>query len=200
MTEAAASAPARGHIGPGCLVLVVGPSGAGKDTLIDGARRLLAGRADLVFPARFITRPPHPAEAHVALDEAAFERARGEGRFALAWEAHGLHYGVPATITGPLRAGGTVVVNVSRAVVASARATYANVGVVLVTAAPDILAARIAARGREGAEAGQARTVRQVTHFAPEDADVVIDNGADRESAIAAMGAAILGLSATRAA
>jgi ribose 1,5-bisphosphokinase len=144
------------RVGPGLLVLVVGPSGAGKDTLMDGARRELAGRADVVFPARLITRAPHESEAFVSVSEEAFAAQHAAGRFALAWQAHGLSYGVPVLIDDALRAGVTVVLNVSRMVIAAARARYARVCVVLVDAPPEELARRIAGRGRETQEdAGQ---------------------------------------------
>ena len=54
----------------GILFFVVGPSGAGKDALIEGARHL-ADR--FCFARRVITRPAgSPGENHEALDEAAF--------------------------------------------------------------------------------------------------------------------------------
>ena len=79
-------------LSPGRLVLVVGPSGAGKDSLLREAARILAADRHIVFPRRVITRPSHDAtEAHDSLSVADFLEAQAEGRFALSWEAHGLH-------------------------------------------------------------------------------------------------------------
>jgi ribose 1,5-bisphosphokinase len=139
---------AAGRIGPGRLVLVVGPSGAGKDTLIDAARAACRTSLDIVFPRRVITRPSSAAEDHDTLAEQAFDQAATEGAFAIWWEAHGLRYGIPRAIDAELQAGRTVVCNVSRTVVRAARERYAHVAVVLVTAPPDVLAARLAGRGR----------------------------------------------------
>jgi ribose 1,5-bisphosphokinase len=130
------------------LVLVVGPSGAGKDTLIALARESFAHDPNIEFPRRIVTRAPCAAEDHESVSEAAFERARSEGAFAFSWEAHGLRYALPIAIDADIRAGRTVVCNVSRALVQSLRERYAGVIVVLVTAPRELLAARLAGRAR----------------------------------------------------
>ena len=178
-------------IGPGRLVLVVGPSGAGKDTLLDRARLLLCGDPSLIFPARSVTRPAHRAEDNVELSEAAFAADRDRGAFALHWRAHGLAYGVPATIDEAIRAGSTVVLNVSRSVVAAARARYANTLVVLVDAPPSLRAERLAARGREEAEAIPSRLESEARNDFDLRPDVTIVNDGGVEAGAASLAAAI---------
>src|SRR4051812_14926204 len=111
-------------IGPGRLILIVGPSGAGKDTLIDIARRHLAGDARVKFPRRVVTRPPSQFEDNIALTPAEFDAALGRGGFALHWQAHGHVYGVPKEINDDIRSGDTVAVNASRTIIADARRRY----------------------------------------------------------------------------
>ena len=97
------------------LVLVVGPSGAGKDTLLDAARRKLAGDTRFRFVRRVITRPANAGgEDHDPVTEAEFATRH----FALQWQAHGLRYGIPADIADDLASGRVVIANVSRAVIA----------------------------------------------------------------------------------
>lgn len=145
----------------GRLVLVVGPSGAGKDSVLEGARRALSGQARFAFPRRIITRQSDPgSEEHFTLSEAAFARQREAGAFFLHWEAHGLHYALPGAIADALAGGRTVVANVSRAVVEEARRRHPATTVVVVTAPPEVLAGRLLARGREEAAAVQGRLAR----------------------------------------
>jgi ribose 1,5-bisphosphokinase len=135
-------------IGPGRLVLVVGPSGAGKDTLIARARAVCRDDATVVFPARVVTRPPSTFEDNEFISPSAFEQAAGNGAFAFWWNAHGHMYGIPIAIDSDIEAGRTVVCNVSRTVVDAVRKRYANVVTVLVTAPREVLGVRLAARGR----------------------------------------------------
>ncbi len=165
----------------GCLVLVVGPSGAGKDTLIRLARAALDGDPRYVFPRRLVTRPPSPDEDNDQIDEAAFAAACAAGRFTLHWRAHGLGYALPAE-AGRLAAEGRVVVcNVSRRVVAQARDACPRVSVVEVTAPPETLMQRLAARGRAADGDLAARLARAV----PVEADLRILNTGAPEAAAA---------------
>ena len=130
------------------LVLVVGPSGAGKDTVLGLAQSALAGDSGFRFVRRVITRAADAGnENHEAVSEADFANRA----FALRWQAHGLHYGIPMDITGDLARGVVVVANVSRKVIGEAAAKF-PVRVIQITAAPEILAQRLTARGRESAD------------------------------------------------
>ena len=92
MTDTAAISEVRtAKIGPGRLVLVVGPSGAGKDTLIDLARAACAGEDSVVFARRVVTREASGSEDNEQVTPDAFRQARARGAFAVHWEAHGLH-------------------------------------------------------------------------------------------------------------
>jgi len=171
-------------IGPGRLIVVVGPSGAGKDTMIAGARAALSGNPTVVFPRRVITRAANAAEEHDTLDEAAFDRAAAAGAFAFWWAAHGLKYGIPSAIDDALRAGKTVICNTSRAIVPDLRARYARLDVVLVTAPPAVLAARLAGRARASDQSLDERLKRSA-EFVDFRADHVIDTTGAPQEAVA---------------
>lgn len=142
--------------GAGTLVLVVGPSGSGKDTLIDYARRALPDER-VVFCRRVVTRPSSRHEVHDEVSEEDYARAVAGGAFALHWRAHGLGYGLPAEIDDELAAGRVVVANVSRSIVAAARLRYRRVLIVLLDVGPDVLRYRLAARAREAGAAQESR-------------------------------------------
>ena len=153
---------------PGHLVLVVGPSGAGKDAVMTGARAALRPADNVFFPRRFITRLSNPeTEDHVSMTEMEFVLAVAEGAFALWWRAHGNSYGIGRFIESHLDSGATVVINCSRASVADACNRFPNVTVVEITAPEDVLVSRIAARGRETAEQARDRVKRKVPEYPP---------------------------------
>jgi phosphonate metabolism protein PhnN/1,5-bisphosphokinase (PRPP-forming) len=134
------------------LVLVVGPSGAGKDTLLDAVRERLAGHEGVRFARREITRSPTPGgEEHIPVEPDAFRLRRDSGYYALSWEAHGLSYGIASDILADIARGVVVVASVSRAVLPEAARRF-EVRVIEITAPPEILANRLASRGREGAD------------------------------------------------
>ncbi|WP_078057782.1 phosphonate metabolism protein/1,5-bisphosphokinase (PRPP-forming) PhnN [Rhizobium rhizosphaerae] len=164
----------------GRLIVVVGPSGAGKDTLIDHARARLAEEAapavDFDVVRRVITRPVEAGgEAHHATDKTEFARMRDEGRFCVAWEAHGLAYGIPRETCRAVAEGGIRLVNGSRHALPHFRAVFPRMETVLITASPAVLAERLAARGRETVAEIHARLARRVEDR-PEDYDLVIVN------------------------
>jgi len=135
-------------IGPGRLILVVGPSGAGKDTLLGLARAACADDGSIVFPRRAVTREASSFEDNEQLSLDAFRQARGQGDFAVDWEAHGHCYALSRAIDDDIRARRTVVANVSRTVIEALRRAYTDVVVILITAPAEILAERLAARAR----------------------------------------------------
>jgi ribose 1,5-bisphosphokinase len=150
--------PAVNGFGAEMLVLVVGPSGAGKDTLLDAARSVLDGDKRFHFARRVITRPAGAGgEAHEAVTREEFIARR----FALHWHAHGIDYGIPVEIERDLEAGRIVVASVSRGVIAEAASRY-PVRVIEVTAPPAMLAERLAARSREDAADIARRLARDV--------------------------------------
>ena len=159
-------------MGPGKLVLVIGPSGAGKDTLLDLARAACADDPSIVFARRVVTREASSAEDNEQMSPAAFCEAKARGAFAIDWEAHGHAYGLPRSIEDDIRAGRTVVANVSRTVVAALRHAYANVGVVLITAPSDVLAERLAMRQR-GSDGNIAERLARAVEDAEPDATIV---------------------------
>jgi len=160
----------------GIFVCVVGPSGAGKDTLLRLAKSKLAGEPGFSFPRRHVTRPPSECEDHLVLSEADYAVALRAGLFALAWRAHGLGYGIGCEVLPALAAGHVVPCNVSREAIIAAKMSFPRIATVLVTAPVDVLAARLNARGREtvadiGGRLARNREVAET--FA---ADFVIDN------------------------
>lgn len=189
--QASGAVQAEQPIGPGLLVLVVGPSGAGKDTLIGLAQARCAERADVVFPARTVTREASQHESNRSVTPDAFALEAEAGAFALWWYAHGHGYGIPKAIDDELRAGRSVVVNVSRGVIRDARERYANVKVVHVTAPADVLAERLAARNRPSDGSLAARLGRAADEKDSQP-DVVIQNVGKAETGAARLLAVIL--------
>ncbi len=137
------------------IFAVVGPSGAGKDTLLAGA---LAARPDLRRVRRVITRPTEAGgEDFESVTEDEFQRRAAHRDFALTWQAHGLHYGIPHNqISGPT----DVVFNGSRAALPAAMRVFPDLRVILITAPDATLAARLFGRGREAAPDIAARLSR----------------------------------------
>lgn len=173
------------------ICAVVGPSGAGKDTLIAGA---VAARPTLHWARRVITRPAEAGgEAHQAVTDAEFDAARARGAFALDWTAHGLRYAIPkAEVEGRAE----VIFNGSRAALAAARVAFPGLRVIVVTAPEAVLAARLAGRGREGADAIAGRLTRAAFSLPAGIAAAEVMNDGTVEDGVARLLAALQPVSA----
>lgn len=167
----------------GTFVAVVGPSGVGKDSLIGFARERLEASGRVVFVRRVVTREADGgSEDHDSMDVAAFAAAERDGAFALNWDAHGLRYGLPSGLEDDLAAGRVVVANLSRGVIPALIERYRDAVVVSVTADRDVIARRLASRGRETADSIQRRLERSVDLKLPA-STVRIDNSGALEAA-----------------
>lgn len=171
---------------PGRLYAVVGPSGAGKDTLMRLAARQ---RPDLHLVRRVITRSEMAGgEDFEGVTQAEFDARRTRGDFALAWKAHGLSYGIPASVEPVLAAGGDAMFNGSRAALAEAQAVFPGLVVLHITARREVLAERLAARGREAADDVAERLARAAMPLPGGLRHVIeIDNSGDVASGVQAL-------------
>lgn len=144
----------------GRLIYLMGPSGAGKDSLLQAAARPLAERGAHIV-RRVITRSAEAVgEDAEAVTPAAFAEREAEGAFAMSWRANGLCYGIPRQIDAWLAQGQAVLVNGSRGYLAEARRRYPDLLAVLLKVEPQVLRQRLLARGRESLEEIEARLAR----------------------------------------
>jgi ribose 1,5-bisphosphokinase len=131
----------------GRLIAVVGPSGVGKDSVMMGIRAAMPG---LHSVRRVITRTPElSGEDYDAVTVAQFDDLVSDGAFAVHWGAHGLYYGIPTTVRYQLNNGTDCLVNFSRKALAEAATLFPKFMALNITAMPETIAQRLAARGRE---------------------------------------------------
>ncbi|WP_445500280.1 phosphonate metabolism protein/1,5-bisphosphokinase (PRPP-forming) PhnN [Microvirga sp. G4-2] len=159
----------------GGFVFVVGPSGAGKDTLLGLAKSELSQDARFLFPRRLVTRSSSVWEDHDTMTDEEFEAGQADGRFALSWRAHGHGYALPRSCLEAALTGRIVVCNISRALVEDARRRLPHVAVVVVTAPREVLAARLAQRNRREDASLESRLARS-SEIGPIRADLTVVN------------------------
>lgn len=135
----------------GRLIYLMGPSGAGKDSLIDAARQPLA-EVGCEVARRVITRSTESVgESAEEVSAEEFERRVASGAFALSWRANGLGYGISLQIDQWLNQGRHVLVNGSRGYLPQARVRYGDLLPIVLTVDAQVLRQRLLLRGREGA-------------------------------------------------
>ncbi len=165
----------------GRLVYVIGPSGSGKDSVLEYARTRLPAASEILFAQRFITREQQSAgERHMAVTASGFERILSRGGFALHWTANGLSYGIGREIGLWMALGFHVVVNGSREYLATARQCFPDAVVVHITAHADVIRRRLHLRNRESSAEIEARFHRSTTLACPtgDGMHTIINDGA----------------------
>jgi ribose 1,5-bisphosphokinase len=166
----------------GRFIAVVGPSGVGKDSVMQA---MAARDPRIVLARRMITRPSDAGGEDfdgVTVEE--FHALHAAGAFALSWAAHGLHYAIPATVDAYLQEGRDVLANLSRAVLIRAKDRFAQFEVINLTANRDVLAARLAARGRETAAQIAGRLDRANTGLPDGISALHLDNSGSLEQTV----------------
>lgn len=142
------------------LVLIVGPSGSGKDTLLRSARAALGHRQDIQFARRYITRPPDSNEDNYYVDPQGFNHLSNTGYFLSTWRAHNNCYGIPIHILTDSNRLSTIICSISRSAIVDFEKYHENTTTILITAPEQILHARLQGRGRETDKDIQQRLVR----------------------------------------
>lgn len=150
------------------LLYFMGPSGAGKDSLLDWLRQHLPADLPVQWARRTISRPAAPGgEAHESTTPDAHAALQVADAFALHWKANGLAYGVRHAELAPLAQGRWLLVNGSRAYLPEALLRYPALVAVHITASPDVLRRRLHARGRESTGEVEQRVLRALQFEAP---------------------------------
>jgi ribose 1,5-bisphosphokinase len=167
----------------GVFVGVVGPSGAGKDSIMRLASQMLHNDQDICFVRRVVTREAGSDEAHDTMTVETFREAAEAGQFALNWQANGLDYGIPASIHADLAAGRIVVANTSRDIAPEIKSKFPRAIIVHITASTEVLKERLAARGREDADTRDLRLARSIMLEQGFQADIRIENNGALETA-----------------
>lgn len=134
------------------LLVVSGPSGSGKDSLVDALR---AAEPKLAYSVSATTRPPRPGEIdgqhYVFLDRAEFERRQRAGAFLETRDYAGNLYGTPkAPVAEALGSGRDLVMKPEVNGAMAIKIAYPQAVLVFLTvASPDVLRERLAQRKTE---------------------------------------------------
>ena len=171
---------------PGTLFLVVGPSGVGKDSLIQAFQA--TAPEIFVFPQRYVTRPRvDDSEDFIPVEYTEFR----EEDYWLSWEAHGLFYGLPKSIDHDLAAGRHVMLNTSRKMIGMIENKHSDVVVISIVARLEIIAERLLGRGRETPEEIVGRMSRIAPLYVSTAKLIEIDNSGSLDTALAAFRGAV---------
>lgn len=127
------------------IILIVGNSGSGKDTLL---KALKSEFSELNFVRRYITRKPDKNENNYFLETSAFTVLQTNGFFISSWYAHGNSYGISKSSIKT----GSNIISISRSKIEDFESNYNNVITINITVKKDVLRKRLENRARESKE------------------------------------------------
>jgi len=134
------------------IVLIVGASGVGKDTLL----RNIKDKIEANFVTRYITRVSDTNETNFYVDKDAFKVLQKGDFFVSTWEAHENHYGIAQNQIKD----GLNIISISRASIKDFEKLYNDVTTISITLPREALYKRLKGRGREDEEQIQKRLKR----------------------------------------
>ncbi len=127
------------------IILIVGPSGVGKDTLIKETKKYLS---EVNFVNRYITRKPDLNESNYYLDSYAFELLKHNSFFISTWQAHNYYYGIAKNSIES----GLNIISISRSKIKDFENIYDKVYTININVPKEILKKRLLLRARESEE------------------------------------------------
>jgi len=170
---------------PGVLFLVVGNSGAGKDSIIFGLINKYPSNLKKIYaPKRYITRLSSETEKNISISPLEFKKMEKDGEYALKWHIYGLDYGIHKEIEDWLKNGHPVIINVSRTIVNEAKEKYKNIKVIFIDVPFEITYQRIKDRKRESKELLNERIERARNNQKFPEADFIVHNSGKLDDAI----------------
>jgi len=143
------------------LYFLVGPSGAGKDTLLRELKKYSYAETQPLVAHRYITRAPLDGdENHIELSAFDFNRRQESGLFLFNWESHGHQYAIGREVKKWVKSGHNVIINGSREYLATAREILPAVVPIWIRVSEQVLRERLISRGRETADQIEQRIQR----------------------------------------
>ncbi|MHC5224794.1 phosphonate metabolism protein/1,5-bisphosphokinase (PRPP-forming) PhnN [Ignatzschineria sp. LJL83] len=157
---------------------IMGPSGAGKDSVIEEVSEHLGD--EISRPLRYITRKivSNDAEHHNVLTTQTFEEFLEKSCFSLCWEANGFYYGYDKQWLADLGKGKIVLLNGSRSYWDEAKAKYGDkLCPVYFNISIEKQTKRLQGRGRESEKEIEARISRSqdLSHLSGNEEIVQLD-------------------------
>ncbi|CAD7289338.1 AAA family ATPase [Campylobacter suis] len=130
------------------IILIVGASGVGKDSLIKGAKVLLSGYDDISFTRRYITRKPDKNEDNIFATHEEMKELIRANFFISHWSAHENIYAIAQSFLVQ----NTNIISVSRGAIKDFEDRFENVFTIHIKASDEVLLERLLGRGRESKE------------------------------------------------